>query len=103
MRIKWSQRARNDIRDLRAYIAKDSTYYAQRFIERIIASIEKLQTFPRSGRAVPEAEGRDDVREVIYQGYRIIYLTRAKEVSIVTIIHGSRDLGAQETKPWNNP
>jgi toxin ParE1/3/4 len=64
-----------DIRDLKAYIAKDSPYYARRFIERIIASVEKLAEFPKIGRA--EAEGRDDVRELIYQGYRIIYLTRA--------------------------
>jgi len=33
-----------------------------------------------------------DVRELVYQGYRIIYLTRPEWVFIVTIIHGSRDL-----------
>jgi plasmid stabilization system protein ParE len=73
--IEWSQRARADIRDLKAYIAKDSPYYARRFTERVIASVEKLEAFPNIGRPVPEAESRDDVRELIYQGYRIIYLT----------------------------
>jgi plasmid stabilization system protein ParE len=53
------------------------------------------------GRPVPEAEGREDVRELIYQGYRIIYLTQPKQVFIVTIIHGSRDLEGQENKPWD--
>lgn len=101
MAIEWSRRARTDIGDLKTYIAKDSPYYAQRFIDRILASVEKLQAFPRSGRAVPEAEGREDVRELIYQGYRIIYLTRPEGVFIVTIIHGSRDLAANEVKPWD--
>jgi len=42
-----------------------------------------------------------DVREPIYQGYRIIYLTRPERVFIVTIVHGSRDLAAKEVKPWD--
>jgi plasmid stabilization system protein ParE len=101
MVIKWSRRARADIRDLKAYIAKDSPYYARRFTERIIASVENLETFPKLGRPVPEAEGREDVRELIYQGYRIIYLTQPNQLFIVTIIHGSRDLEGQENKPWD--
>jgi len=99
--IEWSRRARTDIRDLKAYIAKDSPYYARRFTERIIASVEKLADFPKIGRTVPEAAGREDVRELIYQGYRILYLAQPKRVFIVTIIHGSRDLAAKEVKPWN--
>ncbi len=90
-----------DIRNLKAYIAKDSPYYARRFTERIVVSVEKLAEFPKIGRPVPEAEGREDVRELIYQGYRIIYLTRPERVFIVTIIHGSRNLAAEEFKPWD--
>lgn len=101
MVIEWSRRARTDIRDLKAYIAKDSPYYALRFTERIVASVEKLADFPKIGRLVPEAKGRDDVRELIYQGYRIIYLTQPEWVFIVTIIHGSRNLAAKEGKPWD--
>jgi len=99
--IKWSRRARTDIRDLKAYIAKDSPYYARRFTERIIASVQKLTQFPKIGRVVAEADGRDDVRELIYQGYRIIYLTRPEQVFIVTIVHGGRDLATKEVKPWD--
>ncbi len=99
--IEWSRRARTDIRDLKAYIAKDSPYYARRFIERVVASVEKLEEFPKIGRPVPEAEGREDVRELIYQGYRIIYLTQPGKIFIVTVIHGSRNLAAKEVKSWD--
>lgn len=101
MGIEWSRRARTDLRDLKAYISKDSPYYARRFTRQIIASVEKLGQFPRIGRTVPEAEGREDVRELIYRSYRIIYLTRPERVFIVTIIHGSWDLAAKEVKPWD--
>ncbi|MCP4282968.1 MAG: type II toxin-antitoxin system RelE/ParE family toxin [Gammaproteobacteria bacterium] len=89
------------MRDLKAYIAKDSPYYARRFTERIVTSVEKLAEFPKIGRPVPDAEGRNDVRELIYQGYQIIYLIRFERVFIVTIIHGSRDMTAKENKPWD--
>jgi len=58
-------------------------------------------SFRRSGTLVAEAEGREDVRELIYQGYRIIYLTRPEQVFIVTIVHGGRDLATKEVKPWD--
>lgn len=101
MVIEWSRRASTDIRDLKAYIAKDSPVYARGFTERLIAAVEKLAVFPQIGRSVPEAEGRDDVRELIYQGYRIIYLVRAEQVFILTIMHGSRDMTATAVQPWD--
>jgi plasmid stabilization system protein ParE len=53
--IESSRRARADIRDLKASIAKDSPYSARRFIERSVAPVEKLAEFPEIGRPVPEA------------------------------------------------
>ena len=100
MAIEWSRRARIDILDLREYLGKDSPIDARRFVERMISAIENLETFPTMGRRVPEADGRDDMRELIYRGYRIIYQTRANQLFIVTIIHGSRNLQGQPKKPW---
>ena len=53
------------------------------------------------GRLVPEAEDRDDIRELIYQGYRIIYLLTSERAEIITVVHGSMDLSKQENKPWD--
>lgn len=52
------------------------------------------------GRLVSEAEDRDDIRELIYQGYRIIYLLTSELAEIITVVHGSRDLSKQD-KPWD--
>ena len=50
---------------------------------------------------MPEADQRDDVRELVIQGYRIIYLVTTEEVQILTVAYGSRDLVAKELKPWD--
>ena len=91
MKLEWSQRAALDVKHLRDYIALDSTLYAYRFIERLLQSVERLTMFPASGRKVQEAHD-DAIREVIYQGYRVIYRIEADLVQIVTVVHGSRDL-----------
>ena len=50
---------------------------------------------------VPEGQA-DDIREVIFQKYRIIYRIHQAEVQILTVVHGSRllDIGSL-TEPSN--
>lgn len=59
-----------------------------------------MQDHPEIDRRVPEAEEREDVRELIFRSYRVIYLLGSEYVYILTVIHGSRDLAGDETKPW---
>ena len=101
MRLTWSDVAEADLDDLYDYIARDVPYYAEQFVDRLIEAISILKDNPRLGRRVPEAEEREDVRELIFQSYRIIYLVEVDQVHILTVIHGSRDLGGQAEKPWD--
>ena len=101
MRIEWSARSGNDLLELKTYIGQDSQHYARRFVARIIANVDKLVDFPKLGRRVPEAENRKNVRELIFQGYRIIYMAQPDTVSIITVIHSSRDLSDVEKQPWH--
>ena len=75
-------------------------FYAEQFIDRLIDAVGVLQDHPQLGRHVPEAEDREDVRELLFQSYRVIYLVETGQVSILTVIHGSRDLAGQAAKPW---
>lgn len=93
MRISWSARARRDIRNLRVYIAKDSPYYARRFVDQLVTSVDRLSEHPYSGRTVPEIE-REDVREILFQHYRIIYLIGSDVIHILTVLHGRRDFAS---------
>lgn len=104
MKLRWSMRALKDMAQLRDYIALDSPFYAQQFIGRLAARVESVPDFPQSGRLVPEAE-RDDIREIIYQGYRAIYLLREvqQEIVLIAVVHSSRDLSNVKNQAWNKP
>ena len=52
--VKWSVPARNDLKQIYDYIAKDSKYYAQNVIQEIVAKTETLTELPEIGRIVPE-------------------------------------------------
>lgn len=101
MKLRWSRHALKDVAQLRDYIAIDSPIYAQQFIERLAARLGRLLTFPHSGRRIPEAE-HNNIREIIYQGYRVIYQINEaqQEIIIVAVVHGSRDLTNTENQPW---
>ncbi|MHB8474108.1 MAG: type II toxin-antitoxin system RelE/ParE family toxin [Gammaproteobacteria bacterium] len=99
MKIAWSDIAEADLDELYDYIARDVPYYAEQFVDRLIEAVNALKDHPYIGRHVPEAD-RNDVRELIFQGYRIIYRTQPDRVHILTVLHGSRNLAAKEVKPW---
>jgi len=101
MKIEWAERAKANLWELHEHIAIDSPENADRFIEKIFDSVEALADQPKMGRQVPEADNRDDVRELIFQNYRIIYLIKSKCVYIVNVVHGSRELKRFKIKPWD--
>jgi len=100
MNILWTEPAIQDLRNLHSYIAQDSEVYARSFVERIILSVEKLKSFPRVGRMVPEADN-EAIRELIYHNYRIIYRVNGELIEIIAVIHGRRDLGSFKPAPWD--
>ncbi len=95
MKVIWSQRALQDVEHIRDYIAQDSPVYAQPFIERLLYATRHLAQFPQSGRAMAEANDQN-IRELIYHGYRIIYRISPQVIEIVLVVHGSRDLSNPE-------
>ena len=64
MTLRWSDVAAADLDDIYDYVARDVPYYAELFVDRLVAATDKLEDHPRIGRRVPEAGHRDDVREI---------------------------------------
>lgn len=87
--IHWSPQALHDLESIREYIARDSTLYADLVVRRIVAGVDRLASFPESGRVVPE-RGDPKIREVIVKPYRIVYRRQPTEVEIVTVFRASR-------------
>jgi toxin ParE1/3/4 len=73
------------------YIARDSPLHAVNLVDRLVEATERLETFPLSGRVVPEFE-RAELREVIFRSYRMVYLLVDDLVTIPRVVHAARDL-----------
>jgi len=91
--VIWSIPARNDLKLIYDYIAKDSRYYATNVVENIVSKAENLDEFPEIGRVVPGI-GDENVRELIIYSYRLIYEVVLNDVQILAIIHGKRDFSS---------
>lgn len=88
-RVVWTSPAREDLREIRAYIAQDSERYARVVVARLVVAVRRLREYPLSGRVVPEL-GRPTIREVIEGSYRIIYRVTPDAVQILAVVHGAR-------------
>jgi toxin ParE1/3/4 len=94
-RIFWTRQAREDLREIRAFIARDAPATASAFVRRLRQSVERLRGFPHSGQVVPEL-GREAIREILRGNYRIIYRVPPSRVDILAVYHSARLLAETE-------
>lgn len=87
--VVWSPQAISDVESIRDYISRDSPHYGTLVARHIVDAIERLRSFPESGRIVPELE-ESTLREVLWRDYRIVYRCSPEVVEIVTVFHGAR-------------
>ena len=90
-KIRWSPRAASNFEDICNYIARDSEFYAAIFAKKINVIIESIPQFPKAGRIVPEYEDKN-LREKIYENYRIVYRLKEEFIEIVVICHGAKPM-----------
>ena len=87
--LKWTEQALSDVEAIAIYIARDSTFYAQAFAQKIFDTVQQLEIFPESGRMVPELN-QQNIREIVIGSYRVIYRVKNNYVEILTVYHSSR-------------
>jgi plasmid stabilization system protein ParE len=87
--IYWTRQAREDLRAVRAHIARDAPATASAYVRKLRLSVGRLRQFPYSGEVIPEI-GREELREVLQGNYRIIYRVSESRVDILTVFHSAR-------------
>ncbi len=97
--VKWTIPAKLDLKRIYDYIAQDSRFYARKVIDEILDKSLELLEFPEIGRRVPEVD-ESNVREVFVYSYRLIYQLDGRDVQVLAVIHGKRNLTAIDL---NNP
>jgi toxin ParE1/3/4 len=87
-RIRFSPRARRDLRELILYIANDSPGNARLVRNRITTAIQRLSLHPESGRP-----GRvDGIRELVirHTAHSAVYRVSGGSLEIIVLLHESR-------------
>ena len=92
-RIVYTETARDDLIVIGDYI-RDAAgdVVADRFIGRVMATVESLETSPRRYRERP-ALGLG-IRATGYRKYMIFYRVEQDSISIVRVLHGARRITA---------
>jgi addiction module RelE/StbE family toxin len=85
--VRWTQRARDDLREIHNFIARDSLRAAEALVERLLTATERLAAFPESGRVVPEFPTLG-YREIIVSSYRVLYRFDGDTVWLAAVVHG---------------
>ena len=98
MRVGWLQRALDGAAEAAKYIAVERPRAAMQWREGLIDTAERIAAFPLSGRMVPEAE-KQELREMIYADYRVIYLLGEPPV-IIAVHHSRRRLTKRRLLGW---
>jgi toxin ParE1/3/4 len=90
--IEWTDEAVDWLRVIHEYIAQDSPTAADRTVEGIFDTVQRLAQFPELGFKYP-LPNRDDVRVLLFGHYRIAYtLIRPETVTVLGVFHAALDV-----------
>ena len=96
MKIIWTELAISRLSEIHRYIYLDSSVEADKWLVKLLNYSKRLETFPESGRVIPEIADRKDLRELLFGNYRIVYKIDNKKVLVLTIRHVKQILPVEE-------
>jgi toxin ParE1/3/4 len=90
-KLIWSPAARDDLREIVRFIARDNPRRAESFGYELMTRTDILHDHPEAGRIVPEYRN-PRMREIIYRPYRIVYRLDIERqlVEIARVWHAAR-------------
>jgi toxin ParE1/3/4 len=92
--VTWTPEALRQLEGVLDYLAEAAHDYGDALSFEIESAVDSLTRFPQMGRIVPEFS-RDDLREVIIDNYRLVYLVRPEGVRIASLFHAAMDVATR--------
>jgi toxin ParE1/3/4 len=90
MRVRYSEQAKADLREIGEFIGRGSRYWSARFLRELAYACRGLADMPLRFPVIPERE-ESGIRRRVYKGYLIFYRVEDDVVSIIHILNGARD------------
>lgn len=94
MKISYNPIFTYQIESLVDYIAKDKPKAARSFYKKVKALIKDIPKYPYSFRKSFYYENDDLVRDLIFDGYTIVFRIRPNEIEIIGLIKNEEFLGS---------
>ena len=92
MELVLAQSALDDLHNIvQYYVDENVPEIGRRFVNDILVAVERLIDHPDSGRKVPEFD-QNQIRELIFSPYRVVYLRETSLVSVIRIWREEREL-----------
>ncbi len=95
MKLYWTKEALIRLQEIEEFISKDNPKIAIEFTDKLISISETIPRNPEKGRIVPELT-IEQIRELLYKGYRIVYLRKEKSIEILTVFEGHQLLNKED-------
>ncbi len=86
MKVHWTDRAKARLHDIHDHIAKENPKAARQVVEKILRRSWELGELPDIGHEV-EGYENTELQEALVRPYRLIYLKKATQVDVITVLH----------------
>jgi len=83
VKVVWAQHANDRLSSISDFIERDSSHRAIEFCERLLDATELLAAHPLAGPVLPEDAA---YRQLVVDGYRIVYRVADNSVYVMTIV-----------------
>jgi toxin ParE1/3/4 len=93
MNVIVSDEADNDLLLIFSYLSQNSFQAAELFASEIKRCLANVSAFPFSGS--PRLRLGPDIRSVVVSPYLILYAVRSDHITILRVLHGSRNIDAE--------
>lgn len=91
MKIQWSPLALEQAEEALDFIAAQGRPgTAVTWLNGLFERVRGLTPFPNQGRVVPEV-GLEEIREIQYRGFRVLYRVSPETIGILSVRHGRRE------------
>lgn len=90
MRVEWTDEAQDDIDSIADWYA-DNPERAEAILDGLIARLEQVAIFPRSGSLAPGVNPAH-VRQLVEGQYRVLYAPGPETIMVLGVPHVSRML-----------
>jgi addiction module RelE/StbE family toxin len=84
MRVRFTETAKEQLKAIKSYIARSNPQIASKHIKKITNRIKGMISFPYIGK-VNAVYNREDIREIVIEGYKIIYQIKPPNIFILAV------------------